>query len=364
MTVTIGAVVDAIGDACPWSWAEPWDNVGLVVGDPQAEVRGVVLSLDADVATIRRAASAGANLLVTHHPPFLHVPEQVSPRSAPALFAALSDDVAIIAAHTNLDRAPHAAGVLLRALDLGEGTPLETLLAPEGLITVYAPPEAADDIRAALVQAGAGRIGLYTGCSFSGQGQGRFLPAADSTPYAGAPGTPSETAEVRIEAVCAPADFAAVTQAVRAVHPYETPLITTAEIGSARSDVALGRVAEAPVPTSLEALVGRVAETFDCTPRVWGDPDSPVTRIATGTGSAGSLIGAAVAADADVLFAGEVRYHDALEAVQRGVAIIEAGHDVTEWPLVPILADAVRATPGLDEGLLTVETAQRGWWTP
>ncbi len=117
-------------------------------------------------------------------------------------------------------------------------------------------------------------------------------------------------------------------------------------------------------PTSLAALVDQVAEVFDCTPRVWGDPASQVARVATGTGSAGSLIGAAVAADADVLFAGEVRYHDALDAVQRGVAVIEAGHDVTEWPLVPILADAVRATPGLEEGLLTVEAAQRGWWTP
>jgi dinuclear metal center YbgI/SA1388 family protein len=364
MTATIGTVLDVIGESCPWEWADPWDNVGLVVGDPEEVADKVIISLDADHTTIARALEQRANLLVTHHPPFLEVPEQVTPSSAPQLFAALSGGLAIISAHTNLDRCPRAAGVLLRRLGLGEGEPIETAPSDEELITVYVPIESADTVRDALADVGAGRIEMYRGCSFSSEGEGRFVPDDRARPFTGAPGAASEAHEVRIEAVCPSQLFGAASQAIAAVHPYEVPLITSVPVRRARSEVALGRVTDLDRHRSLSDIVDLVAEEFECTPRVWGDPETAVARLATGTGSAGSLVPATAAAGADALLAGEVRYHDALDAISRGVAVIEAGHDVTEWPLVPILADIVATTPGLDEERLTAEAAARGWWTP
>ena len=84
-------------------------------------------------------------------------------------------------------------------------------------------------------------------------------------------------------------------------------------------------------------------------------------RIAVANGSAGSLIGDALRS-ADTLVAGEVRYHDALTASAKGLAIIEAGHDATEWPIVRVLADAVREVAA---GVVPVteETPACGWWT-
>jgi len=67
-----------------------------------------------------------------------------------------------------------------------------------------------------------------------------------------------------------------------------------------------------------------------------------------------------MAAGADVLFGGEVRYHDALDAVGNGLAIIEAGHDATEWPLVRVLADVTRTVLG--ESGVVEEPAHAGWW--
>jgi len=364
MTITNRDVAATVADAFPWQWAESWDNVGLVVGDPDAEVTGVVVALDADVSTIYSTVSKNASLLVTHHPPFLEVPSQVSPSTAPALYAALSGNIAIISAHTNLDRAPRAAGVLLDCLDLGCGRPLETSPASEGLLTIYVQEEAADVVRAALSDAGAGRIGLYRGCSFAGHGEGRFVPDATAEPTIGVPENSTAVPEMRIEAICPRAIRESVMAAARMAHPYEEPLITWVEIETSRGSVALGRITELEQPTPLSSLVELVAEKFDCTPRIWGSPDTMIAKVATGPGSAGSLIGAAAGAGADVLLAGEVRHHDALDAVQRGLTVIEAGHDVTEWPLVPILADAVRATPGLSGELLTVEASSRGWWTP
>jgi len=87
----------------------------------------------------------------------------------------------------------------------------------------------------------------------------------------------------------------------------------------------------------------------------------PVARIAVANGSAGSLIADALAS-ADALVAGEVRYHDALAAVAAGLGIVEAGHDVTEWPIVTVLADAVRRASS-DSVPVTVEPPTAGWWT-
>jgi putative NIF3 family GTP cyclohydrolase 1 type 2 len=177
-------------------------------------------------------------------------------------------------------------------------------------------------------------------------------------------GEPTSDDEVRIEAVCPPGTAAAVLSAVREVHPYEEPLITFSEALLSRGDVAIGRYADLDEPSTLSEVVGRVAEEFGCTPRVWGEPSTSVSRLATSTGSASSMIPAVAGVEADALLAGEVRYHDALDALRRGVAVIEAGHDVTEWPLVPILADAVRETPALTDEQVIVEEPSRSWWTP
>jgi putative NIF3 family GTP cyclohydrolase 1 type 2 len=115
---------------------------------------------------------------------------------------------------------------------------------------------------------------------------------------------------------------------------------------------------------TLEQLAGHASEAFGITPRVWGDSAARLERVATATGSAGSLVGDAISAGAQALVAGEVRYHDALDAVENGLAILELGHDVSEWPLVGLLERAVLATSGLDPAAVHVLPAVPGWWTP
>ncbi len=98
---------------------------------------------------------------------------------------------------------------------------------------------------------------------------------------------------------------------------------------------------------------------------VWGDPETALSRVVTATGSAGSLIGDVIAAGAQALVAGEVRYHDALDAAENGLAVVELGHDVSEWPLVSLLEDAVRLDARARSRVpCTSCPATPGWWTP
>ncbi|MFU8891339.1 MAG: Nif3-like dinuclear metal center hexameric protein [Anaerosomatales bacterium] len=364
MSVRVADVVDAIHDAFPAEWAESWDRVGLLAGDPAAEVSKVLVSLDPTPAALERARQAGARALVTHHPVFLEPPATLTPRGAGVAFAALDAGIALIAAHTNLDRAPRAAAALPHLLGLDPGRPLEDAHLPMSMITVFVPGEAEHAVTEAMALAGAGRIGEYRGCSFAASGTGAFTPADDASPHSGAPGEASSARELRLEMVAPPACAGAVVRAARDAHPYEEPLITVTPVTIARGNARMGRISTLREPTSLATFVDHVSDVFRITPRVWGDPGARLASVATATGSAGSLVPAALEAAVDVLVAGEVRYHDAQTAAAAGLCVVEIGHDVSEWPLVPVLASALSGAPDLSAVTVLVDPPAAGWWTP
>jgi len=366
-TVRVSDIERALARRFPLEWAEEWDRVGLLAGDPAREVTGVLLALDPTRDAIRRAVALGANVVVTHHPAFLKTPNWLTPGrgAAGVLFEAMDSGVALINAHTNLDRAPAAGRLLPEMLGLTPVKPIERSTMPMCVVTVYAPESAAERIIDAMAGAGAGRIGEYEHCSFtSAEGTGAFTASGEARPAFGEAGEHTSTGEVRIEMVTPRGRSRGVVAAARAAHPYEEPLISSSDVEIGRSSARMGMLSLPPEPVTLAQLAATVARAFDVTPRVWGDPCSTLKRIATATGSASSLVGDVLASGADVLVAGEVRYHDALDAVENGLAIVELGHDVSEWPLVSLLTRAVRAVEGLSPDRVHVLPSTPAWWTP
>lgn len=365
MTATVEAVERAIFDRFPAEWAESWDRVGLLAGDPGATASRVLVTLDATRESVRRAAAAGASVLVTHHPVALSPFERLLPGAEPAgvVFEAVSAGVALIAAHTNLDRSPEGVRALPRLLGLSPAEPIERSGQPMARVTCFAPPETADAIVAAMAGAGAGRVGEYEGCSFRSLGVGEFVPRARARPHTGSAGTHSHVDEMRIEMVCSRSRLGDVLSAARGAHPYEEPLIVTDEVEIARGAAALGMRCTVSEGITVSELALLAEERLGAPPRVWGDPDRRVRSVATATGSASSLLGQVLRSGAEALVCGEVRYHDALSAAGAGLAIIECGHDVSEWPLVPVLAEAVRSAPGIEDTSVIVEGPSPAWWT-
>lgn len=364
--LTVADIERAIARRFPPERAESWDRVGLLAGDPQVEVTGVALALDPTREAITATASRGANVLVTHHPAFLEPPSCFTPGpgAGGTVHAALSAGVALINAHTNLDRDPEGQRLLPLALGLEPAEPLERSPMPMTLVTVYAPPASAEHVIAEMAAAGAGRIGDYERCSFSAEGIGAFTPSVSATPFVGTPAEPSIAEERRIEMVCPRSRVRAVIAAAVAAHPYEEPLVTATDVAIARNAAALGMVCEPQRELSVRGLAAVAVGTFSSTPRIWGDPDAPAGTVVTTTGSAGSLIGSALAAGAGTLVCGEVRYHDALDAKGEGLAIVELGHDVSEWPLVTLLERTLRDLNGLAPDSVHTLPARPAWWTP
>jgi dinuclear metal center YbgI/SA1388 family protein len=360
-------IESAIARRFPIERAEAWDRVGLLAGDPKREVTGVAFALDPTPAAIEQAVTAGANVLVTHHPAFLEPLGTVRPGTGPTgtVFAALDGGIALIAAHTNLDRDAAAQVLMPLRLGLTPERALETESMLRALVTAYVPQDAVELVRRAMTDAGAGDVGDYRDCSFASDGTATYRPGDRSTPHAGSAGQMSTVPESRVEMTCPRASADRVVAAAAAVHPYEEPLITATVIATARNASALGMVSTVAAgdTLTLETLGIRAAESYGVSPRVWGPPGRTVRRVATSTGSGGSLIDAARAAEVDVLVTGEVRYHDALDATNSGLALIELGHDTSEWPLVSLLVETVRSVEGLDEGHLHMIAESPRWNT-
>lgn len=346
---TLREVVDLLHGWYPPGTADPHDAVGLVAGDPEQPVRRVHLSVDVTLPVARAAAAWDADLLVAHHPLFLtpvHGVARTTPKGR--TLGALADaGCALLTAHTNADQ---ALGGVSESLALALGlTGLAPLVpAPAGQLephldahVVFVPVEAADTLRAALADAGAGRLGDYDQASFSSQGQGRFRPLPGARPALGEVGRPEQVEEERVEVIAPRSLRARVVAALRAAHPYEEPahhVVELAPLGPASTGT--GRIGDVE-PTTLAGFADRVAAALPATAhgvRIAGDPDRPVRRVAVVGGSGDFLLDTVRDTDADVYLTSDLRHHRALEFLEwEGPALVDVAHWAAEWTWLPVL---------------------------
>lgn len=338
-------------------WAPPklaydWDKPGLSIGDPNADADHVLTALTVTRETFDRARETGAQLIVSHHP-LIFQPLKSLRRDNPHARLCLDlagANIACYAAHTNLDVAPRGVShILAKTLGLEPVAPL--FAGDQGeqvkLIT-FVPESHLDQVRAAVCDAGAGIIGDYTYCTYSGPGQGTFVPGQGTDPFLGEKRALNIEDERRFETLVLRARLGAVLKAMHAAHPYEEPAYDVIPLVNRDERIGLGvrAVLEEAVP--LEAFAQRVAEALDLTHlRYIGDAAKKVRTIGLMGGSGGGSI-TRVPYDVEVFVTGDVKYHDALDAVTRGLAVIDAGHQGTEKCVVPALAEYLAAhCPGI-----------------
>lgn len=115
----------------PLRYAEPWDNVGLLAGDPAAPIERVLLTIDLTHAVLEEAVARRAGLVVAYHPALFEPIKRV--RHDSVLYRAIRADIAIWSPHTALDVAPGGTNDMLAdALGMAERAPLRVTSAAEG----------------------------------------------------------------------------------------------------------------------------------------------------------------------------------------------------------------------------------------
>jgi dinuclear metal center YbgI/SA1388 family protein len=363
---SLSDVVDLIHGWYPPETADEWDAVGLVHGDPDAEVEKVLFAVDPAPAVAEEAADWGADLLVVHHPLFLkpvHGVAMTTPKGR-TLATLAKAGCALLTAHTNADQADGGVSeAFATALGLSELRPLRVAAgAAVDKLTVYVPEDAAAPVRAALAEAGAGRIGGYDFASFSSRGEGRFRPLEGAHPTIGTVGEIETVDEVRVEVVLDRALRGPVVAAMLAAHPYETPAYDVVELADPESASAgTGRVGVVE-RTTLAEFAAAVADALPETAhgvRVAGDPERSVRRIAVCGGAGDFLLDDLAHSDCDVYVTSDLRHHPAAEFLEKGgPALLDVAHWAAEWTWLPVLEARMNESLGdsVDTRVSTINT--------
>ena len=333
---TVQQVITLMEQLAPRSYAESWDNVGLMVGNRNAIVTGVLTTLDVTEEAISYAIEHDCNLIVSHHPLIFKGLKQLSCDTAQGrmINQLIQHNIAVYSAHTNLDIAPGGLNDML-ANQLG-------LIDLKGFVktgedalykvTTFVPESSADAVRHAMGTAGAGKIGNYEHCSFSLYGEGRFIGNEESHPVVGEAGTLTVAPEAQVNAIVDGAHLRQVIESMKAAHPYEEVAYEVVSlVEPTASTQYLGRVGRLPNALNLDTFREWVQEALpEANIRFAGVAPKEIQSIALCSGAGAEFIKDAARLHVDAYVTGDVKYHDAQLAKELGFLVVDAGHFGTE----------------------------------
>jgi dinuclear metal center YbgI/SA1388 family protein len=353
-------VMEAIADP---SLAFSWDNVGLQLGDEDAEIQKILIALDISLPVVSEAIDHNADLIISHHPLFFHPLTSLCFADPQADLARrlIKNNIAAYSAHTNLDKAClGSCHLLFEKLGLLDKQVMNEENQPSDhkKLVVFVPPEQAEGVFGVIAEGGGGRIGNYSHCSFRVAGTGTYRPETGATPYIGEVGRVEKANEIRLEALVPSKKVTEIISRIKKVHPYEEmaydiyPLETAASMG-------IGRVGNLTRPMVLSDWAEEVKYRLgiDTLP-LTGDPSSRVSRVAVVAGSGGGYIKAAKRCGAQCLITGDVGYHQARQAETSGIGLLDVGHFHSERLIVEFLVDKLSSLTDLVESGVIIRKAE------
>lgn len=337
-------IMDAMEKLAPRRLAEDWDNPGLLVGSPSQEINKILVCLDVRDEIIARAADEGFDMIVSHHPLIFKSFKKLRTDlpDGKKFSELLKHDIAVFAAHTNLDIAKGGVNdVLAEKIGLRDIKPFD-ITGEEQLIklAVYVPKDYADSVRGAVFSAGAGHIGNYSECSFNVDGKGTFRPLSGTHPFIGTEDKLETVDEVRIETIFPKGLKERVVREMIKAHPYEEPAYDLYPLVNRGEVHSLGRIGVVDTPMTAEDFAADVKKGLNAEYlRLVKAGDRMIKKVALCSGSGAEFIERASFMGCDAYVTGDVRYHDAQRAAELGIHVIDAGHFSTEQPVVSVVAD-------------------------
>jgi len=322
-------ITTALEAWAPRSLQEDYDNSGLQVGDPEAEVTSAIVCLDCTEAVVEEAARQGCGLIISHHPVIFKGLKSLVAKSyvERTILAALKHNIALYAIHTNLDNVIDgvngeiAARLGLKVLHVLDPKPTQL----RKLVT-FVPTEHAEALRNALFAAGAGRIGGYHECSYSLLGTGTFRGGEGTQPFVGQMGQRHHESEERVELIYHAPREAAILAALHHAHPYEEVAFDLYALLNAHQQVGSGLVGEWADALDEQVFLAKLKSVFGIQvlrhSKLLG---KPIRRVALCGGSGAFLLNKAAAAKSDAYITGDMKYHQFFDVDER-LLLADIGH--------------------------------------
>lgn len=325
-------VIQLFEQFSPKAFAMEGDKIGLQIGALNQPVENVLIALDVTEEVVEEAIAKNVQLIIAHHPPIFRPLKKIATDTPAGRMIArlIKHDIAVYAAHTNLDVAKGGVNDLLaEALGLKDPQVLVPTYEDQlKKLVVFVPEENAEQIREALGNAGAGAIGDYSHCSFTASGKGRFLPGENTNPHIGEQGKLEAVNEVRVETVFPQSIEKKVIQAMIKAHPYEEVAYDVYRLENSGEQLGLGRIGKVE-ETTLGDYANFVKEALGVNKvRVVGDLNAKVKKAAVLGGDGNKYFTQAKFRGADVYITGDIYYHTAHDALMDGLNMIDPGHNV------------------------------------
>ncbi len=331
--MTIREIISYLESVAPPAYQESYDNAGLIIGDQDAAITSALITLDVTESVIDEAIETKCELIIAHHPILFKGIKRLNGNSyvERCIIKAIKNDIAIYAAHTNLDSI--TGGVNTKICEKIGLTNLGILApAKEQLVKLvtFIPEDHLGKVRDALFEAGAGEIGKYDKCSFSSQGTGTFRGGEESNPYLGVPGEFHFEKEARFETIFPKYLKNKIINALLKTHPYEEVAYDIYPLENSFQEVGAGMIGELPGAEHEIDFLTRLLDIFECKSiRHTYLLGRQIKKVAVCGGSGSFLLPAAITAGADIFVTSDIKYHEFFEAEEK-IIVADIGHYESE----------------------------------
>ncbi|MDR1183048.1 MAG: Nif3-like dinuclear metal center hexameric protein [Bacteroidales bacterium] len=333
MNNSISQIIKYLEEVAPVCYQESYDNSGLLVGNPDTVFRKGLICLDVTLDVLHEAIDTDCNLIISHHPLIFNPLKKITGNShcEEIIIQAIKNDMAIYAAHTNLDNM--FSGVNQRFAEQLHLTNIR-ILSPSfnnlyKLIT-YIPDQYVDGVRNSLFEAGAGHIGNYDSCSYNVNGYGTFKANEHAHPFVGNKNEIHTEREVRTEVIFPLHLRKQVVHALITNHPYEEPAFDIIPLSNTNTHVGAGMIGELEREMSDVKFLQFLKKQMQlpCIKHNKAN-DKPVRTVALCGGSGSFLIQEAIRQKADVFISAEFKHNHFIESKGR-ILLADIGHYESE----------------------------------
>ncbi|WP_243719925.1 Nif3-like dinuclear metal center hexameric protein [Macrococcus lamae] len=326
--MTIDELMQLIDKEIPLNKAESWDNVGLLIGDKNAEITNILTTLDCTIEVVEEALVKGYNTIICHHPLIFSSIKQIENKGYGAVIQLLiKHDMNLIALHTNLDA--HHQGVSAMIADKLQLVN-QTILVPNrrsmAKLQLFVPSSHVEQVKAALGEAGAGQVGNYSDCFFQVEGKGQFKPDENADPYTGQAGKLEVVEEIKLECVFDPQLRSQVEQALIKSHPYEEPAYDVYDF-QVEDVFGTGIKAELKHPVQIGSWLKEVKSMLNIDSlRLIGSADQEIRTVGIIGGAGMNYMSAVQKTGVDVFLTGDIKYHEAHDLLMAGLTTVDIQH--------------------------------------
>ncbi|NVK83446.1 MAG: Nif3-like dinuclear metal center hexameric protein [Cytophagia bacterium] len=326
-------ITDLLESIAPRAYQEDYDNAGLITGNHNQEVTGILCTLDCVESIIDEAIAKNCNLIVAHHPIVFRGLKQLNGKNyvERTIIKAIKNEIAIYAIHTNLDSVH--TGVNKKIADK-IGLENTQILAPKSSsltkLEVFIPVDDTDKVLGALHEAGAGNIGNYSNCSFRVVGTGTFKPNESANPTIGKSNEQEFVEENKVEVIFPSHLEGSILSALKKSHPYEEVAYYLQALKNKNQEVGSGMIGELNSELTEQEFLAHLKTSMDLnTIKYTPVNNKRIKRVAICGGSGSFLLHLAKAKGADAFVSSDFKYHEFFDAEEK-LMIADIGHYESE----------------------------------